>query len=68
MSCENGDCQCDVAKKLEKLMSQAEVAFVLGVSQKTLEHWRWKGVGPRFVKVGSLVRYREADVLEYIGQ
>jgi predicted DNA-binding transcriptional regulator AlpA len=55
-------------RKQNRLMDQREVAEILCVSPRTLEQWRWRDLGPRYVKVGSLVRYRECDVQDYIEQ
>ena len=66
MSCGNESCQCDRGKGAGNLLDQNEVAVMLGVSPKTLEYWRWKKVGPKFLKVGRLVRYRVSDVESYI--
>ena len=49
-----------------KLMDQKEVAEYLGISVKTLEYYRWKKVGPRYLKIGKLARYRKCDVIAYI--
>jgi hypothetical protein len=35
------------------------------VTVETLANWRAKGVGPRFTKIGSRVRYSRDAVLEY---
>lgn len=51
----------------ERLLNQDKVAEILGVSPKTLEYWRWKNLGPRFIKVGKLVRYLESDIQGFIG-
>ena len=51
-----------------RLMDQREVAEILCVSSRTLECWRWKDKGPRFIKIGKLVRYRECDIQDYIEQ
>ena len=32
------------------------------MSERTLERWRWLGKGPRYIKVGAHVIYREDDV------
>lgn len=59
--------QCACSQKcIEKLLTQYDVSIILGVSVKTLECWRSKGRGPRFVKVGKLARYRKCDLKEYI--
>jgi excisionase family DNA binding protein len=54
----------------ERLFSPEEVASYLGVPVKTLFQWRYKGVGPRGIRVGRHVRYRSDDVeawLERVG-
>ena len=32
------------------------------VSQRTLEQWRWQGRGPRYLKIGGRVVYRQQDI------
>lgn len=36
------------------------------VSPRTLQRWRLEGVGPTYVKLGRLVRYREADLVSVV--
>ena len=43
-------------------LDQILVGQRLRVSVRTLERWRWLGMGPRFMKVGGRVRYRLADI------
>jgi hypothetical protein len=43
-------------------LSQAELAAYWRISPRTLERWRCTGNGPRFLKLGSRVVYRIADV------
>jgi excisionase family DNA binding protein len=51
----------------QKLMTPEEVAEILGVKPQTLSVWRSRGrYGLPYVKSGSLVRYREADVQAFI--
>lgn len=45
-----------------EMMTPTEVAKWLETSDRTLANWRSTGIGPRFVKVGSNVRYRSGDV------
>ncbi|MFI6324643.1 helix-turn-helix domain-containing protein [Nonomuraea sp. NPDC050556] len=45
-----------------------EVADYLGIPQKTLVQWRWRGVGPRYIKVGRHIRYRWADIEKWLDQ
>ncbi|REJ79725.1 MAG: DNA-binding protein [Acidobacteria bacterium] len=47
-------------------LSTKEAAAFLGVSPRTFENWRLTGSGPRYSKVGRLVRYRLADLEDYV--
>jgi hypothetical protein len=42
--------------------TQRDLARRLHISPRTLEGWRWRGEGPRFVKAGGRVLYRLEDV------
>jgi excisionase family DNA binding protein len=44
------------------LLTESEVAKTLALSLAALRRWRLERRGPRFIKVGSLVRYRQTDV------
>lgn len=46
------------------LLTPAEVAGELRITEKTLANWRSLGRGPAFVKVGGRVRYRRQAVDE----
>jgi excisionase family DNA binding protein len=48
------------------LLDEAHLAQKLGVSRSTLQSWRYRGHGPRFIKIGRLIRYRAADVDAYL--
>ena len=49
------------------LLSDREVADLLNIAVKTVQNWRWKGEGPRAIKLGKrAVRYRRADVEAFI--
>ncbi len=43
-----------------------QAARYLGLSPNTLEAWRSRGGGPRFVKYPRAVRYRVADLEAYM--
>jgi hypothetical protein len=47
------------------MLSQDQLAGRWQISPRTLEQWRWLGKGPRFLKIGARVLYREDDVLSY---
>lgn len=46
----------------QSLGSRPEVAEYLQVPVSTLAYWAMKGLGPKYVKVGRIARYRWADV------
>jgi predicted DNA-binding transcriptional regulator AlpA len=51
----------------ESLLTEQEAARQLHLSQKTLEGWRTRGGGPKFVRLGTrAVRYRPADLNEFV--
>ena len=53
-----------------ELLTQEETAAVCHVKEKTLEGWRIRGIGPRFIRVGGQKRgrvfYRQSDVASYL--
>jgi hypothetical protein len=50
------------------LFNQTVIAHVLDCSTATMERDRWSGGGIPYIKINRLVRYRKADVLEWLGQ
>jgi predicted DNA-binding transcriptional regulator AlpA len=48
------------------LLTELEVSHVLRVSLATLRKWRVEKRGPRFIKIGSLVRYQLEDIREWL--
>jgi excisionase family DNA binding protein len=48
------------------LLDTTTLATMLGVSRRTVEGWRMRGEGPKFVRVGSRVRYDLDDVHVWI--
>lgn len=55
---------------LDELLSNEQVAAILGVKPNTLEIWRCKGKGPAFIKLGthpsSPIRYQRSRVTAWI--
>jgi len=51
---------------MESLLTENEVSTCLKVSLACLRRWRLHGEGPQYVKVNNMVRYREADVLDWV--
>ena len=44
------------------LLTQREAALHLRLSERTLERWRVAGIGPRFIRLNHLIRYRQQDL------
>jgi predicted DNA-binding transcriptional regulator AlpA len=51
---------------MNTLMNERQAGDWLGVSVRTLQRWRLEGVGPRFRKLGRLVRYHQSDLEEFV--
>lgn len=47
-------------------MTLDEVATEFKISPATLRYWRHQGTGPKSFKLGRRVRYRRADVEQWI--
>ena len=51
----------------DNLITETEVAQRLGVSNRCLQAWRYRGGGPRFVKISDrCIRYRPEDLAEFV--
>lgn len=46
-------------------LDQKELAVRWRISPRTLEQWRWRGIGPRYLKVGARVLYPLEMVVAY---
>jgi predicted DNA-binding transcriptional regulator AlpA len=53
---------------LETLLNEKELSRLLGLSIGTLRFWRTIGRGPRYRKVGQLVRYAPSEVQEWLSR
>ena len=49
----------------ERLMTTEEVAEYFRTADGTVRYWRHIGKGPRSLKVGRRVLYRESDVMAW---
>jgi len=47
-------------------ISPEEAAERLGVRPSTLANWRYRGGGPPYIKVGGRVRYRLAELGDWL--
>ena len=58
--------QTEPAEPAGQLLTTDQVAEILGVKPLTLVRWRHSRKGPSFIKVGGSVRYRSADVDQWV--
>ncbi|MBD0735292.1 excisionase [Streptomyces sp. CBMA29] len=56
----------DVAGVRRALATPVEVSEFLGVPVATLYQWRHRGIGPKVHKLGRHLRYRWAEVEEWV--
>jgi hypothetical protein len=52
-------------RTMQKFLTEKEVALPISLSLVFLRRWRLEQRGPRFVKVGVLVRYRPEDLEQW---
>lgn len=50
----------------ETLLKEHDVARITAVSVKSVRRWRFRGLGPRYIKIGGSVRYRLSDLLAFL--
>jgi predicted DNA-binding transcriptional regulator AlpA len=51
---------------IQTLLDERDVARWIRVSVATLRYWRGEGKGPRYRKVGQLIRYAPSDVQDWL--
>ena len=49
----------------EEFIDQKELAKRWYISPRTLERWRWEGLGPRYVKIGGRIIYKIIDIKKF---
>lgn len=52
---------------LTDLLDESEASAHLNIAVQTLRNWRWRGIGPRYCKLGArAVRYRRSDLDAFV--
>jgi predicted DNA-binding transcriptional regulator AlpA len=54
-----------IAADLDAALNENQAAEFLGVSVRTLQAWRVRGGGPRYVKSGRSVRYQRRELVAF---
>lgn len=56
-----------IENTLETLLNEHDVARITGLSVASVRRWRLLKQGPRYLKIGSAVRYRAEDIASWLG-
>ena len=59
---QSGERESVSAPQLPTLLNEFDVARVTGLSLASVRRWRLFKQGPKYMKIGSAVRYRPEDV------
>lgn len=51
-----------------ELLTKQQLSEMLKISVKTVDLWIAKGYGPNPLKIGRMVRFREADIIKFIDE
>lgn len=51
-----------------RLLTERETSELLKCTVAALRRWRRERRGPRFVKLGRLIRYRDSDLEDFVEQ
>lgn len=55
------------AEDPEQLLTERQAGDLLGLTPRALQAWRYRGGGPKFVRISSrAVRYRRRDLMEWV--
>jgi predicted DNA-binding transcriptional regulator AlpA len=60
------ECEEQHCVLLDALLNEYDVARITGLSVASVRRWRLFHQGPRYLKLGSAVRYRPQDVLKWL--
>lgn len=55
----------NLVSKADRLKTPQAAKF-LGVSIRTLEEWRKKRIGPRYLRLGHMIRYDADDLKAFV--
>jgi len=51
----------------EKVMTEKQASDYLQLTTRTLQAWRYRGGGPKYIRVSSkCVRYRQSDIDKWL--
>ena len=56
-----------VSTSLEALITEHDVARISGMSVASVRRWRLLRQGPKYLKIGAAVRYKQGDLSAWLG-
>lgn len=61
----DADAATTVAGEATRYLVQRELAARWRLSERTLERWRWRKIGPPYIKLGGRIVYHLDDIVAY---
>ena len=55
-----------LSNPLHPLLHERDVARITGLSLASVRRWRFLGQGPKYLKIGSAVRYKPEDLAAWL--
>ena len=55
-----------MANTIATLLTDREVAVLTGFTVTTVKKWRLSNRGPKYIKIGTSVRYKPRDVVAWL--
>lgn len=56
-----------IRNTLEELLTEHDVARIIGMSVASVRRWRLLRQGPKYLKLGAACRYRPEDICAWLG-
>ena len=60
--------QAELPSSSAAMLTTVQAAQYLGLAVSTLNKWRCHGGGPKFLKLGRAVRYRQSDLEMFVAE
>jgi predicted DNA-binding transcriptional regulator AlpA len=54
-----------ISTDIDAALNENQAAEFLGISVRTLQAWRVRGGGPRYLKIGRSVRYQRRELVAF---
>lgn len=61
-------CGAALGPQYDRNLTTEQTAAAISVPANTLKFWRQQGTGPRYIKAGRRVLYRQSDLDEWMSE